>query len=380
MKKHYDILGISQNASPDEIKKAYRKLAIKEHPDKGGDPEKFKQINEAYGILSDPEKKRLYDSGQLDDHGNAHQGFPGGFDPFDIFSNFFQNDDAFPGFGHHHHRHAHRHNTKQVSIKVSLEDLYKGKESTLKLTRKGCCSKCNGMGGTKPPTKCVECGGAGKVRRVIQLGPGMVQQSIGHCQRCNGSGHSIDSRYVCEVCRGQKTIEETTQFTIEIKKGTRENEKIVLKGYGDYNVNNHEYDDLILVVQQKEHNRLQRKDNNLIMKHVITLYDAICGAKINYTHLDGNTYTFISRDVITPESLFKIRGLGMPNSHKNSTYGDLFIKFEILFPNTMVSCPDSSLKVCLNGKSEQSKGNEKYMEKVYDDNTTDDKPTQCHQQ
>ena len=373
MKKHYEILGISENASTDEIKKAYRKIAMKEHPDKGGDPEKFKQVNEAYSILSDPEKKRMYDLGHLDENGNANQGFHGGFDPFDIFSNFFKNDE----FGHRNN--FHRQNTKQVSIKISIEDLYKGKESTLKLTRQGLCSGCNGVGGSKPPVTCTECGGVGKVRRVMRMGPGMIQQSIAPCQRCNGCGFSIDPQHVCQLCNGQKTIEETVQFTIEIKKGTRENEQIILKGYGDYNVHMNEYEDLILVVQQKKHNRLQRKDNNLIMKHVIKLYDAICGAKVNYTHLDGVTYTLTTSDVITPESLFKIKGLGMPNSHKNSTFGDLYIKFEILFPNKPIVCPDSSLKVCLNGALDIQRGTLRQMERV-EEHLNDDKPSQCNQQ
>lgn len=382
-KKLYSILGINNSASQDEIKKAYRKLAIKQHPDKGGDPEKFKEISEAYSILSDPDKKRKYDAGMLDEHGNNNGGnhFGGGIDPFDVFSRFFnQHNDPFAnmsGFNTHQKFNT-RSKPKEVYLRVSLEDLYQGKESTLKLTRSGCCHKCSGQGGSKPPGKCTECNGAGRVRRVIQLAPGMVQQSIAHCPNCEGTGKCVDRNYLCEMCKGNKCIEEITQFTLQIKKGTRDNDKISLKGLGDYNSYTKENDDLILVIQQKSHCRLKRKGNDLILEQVVNLRDALVGIEIEYKHLDGKVYTLKTNNVVSPESIFKVKKLGMPIVNSNQ-YGDLYVKFEILFPDKLVD-KESKLDELMNSTNISKPENSvKYLEKIHI-SMKEDKPSQCTQQ
>lgn len=375
MSKHlYSILGISESACQDEIKKAYRKLAVKQHPDKGGDPEKFKQINEAYSILGDPEKRKKYDSGLIDEHGNNNgQDFSHGVDPFDIFSRFF-NQDPFGGMsGFHQYS---KPKPKEVHLKVSLEDLYEGKETNLKLTRQGCCHKCKGVGGTKAPSKCVDCSGVGKLRRVIQLGPGMIQQSIGICPRCGGSGESIDPSYLCDMCGGNKIIEETTQFTIQIKKGTKDQDKILLKGYGDYNPVSKQNEDILLVIQQKKH-RLKRKDNDLILEQVVNIRDALVGSVFEYKHLDGKIYTLKTISVISPESIFKVKKLGMTVT--NSIHiGDLYVKFEVLFPNTIIdkNLSTGSIMSSMNATENE---NLKILERTHY-SVKEDKSSNCVQQ
>jgi DnaJ family protein A protein 2 len=368
----YSILGVTNTASQDEIKKAYRKLAIKEHPDKGGDPEKFKQISEAYSILQDPQKKQQYDCGMLDEHGNNNGP---SFDPFHVFSHFFNNET----FGQSSFTGKPAKSCKEVNLRISLEDIYKGKQTTLKLTKQACCQKCNGEGGHKPKNVCLGCGGGGKVRRVIQLAPGMVTQSIGECQLCNGLGVSIDPRYVCEICNGNQTCEEITHITIEIKKGTRDSDRIVLTGYGDYNVLTKTHDDLILVIKQKQHSKLKRNDNHLIFEQVINVRDSLTGCCFKYEHIDGKVYGLECQRVVHPGSVFKVKGMGMPISNRNSSYGDLYIKFNVLFPSSLVS-PNkllSEIMVTMNVT-------EGYFEKKYleDANlpTDTNKSSQCSQQ
>ena len=380
--KYYDTLGVSPNASASDIKKAYHKLALKHHPDKGGSQETFKKISEAFTILSDPEKRQAYDNGMLDENGNNANPFGGGgFDPFEIFRSAFGGSDPFGNFeGHFSRRKA---QPKSVTLRVTLDDLYKGKDTQLKLTRNSCCVKCNGMGGSRPPIACIQCRGQGKVRRVMQIAPGMMQQSIGPCPDCNGIGMRIDPKHVCVVCNGNKTIEETTKFSVDIKAGTKDGEQILLKGYGDYNTNTHEHDDLILVLQQRKHERLTRHNNDLVLHQVIPLYDAITGGKISYHHLDGKMYTLQCNNVISHDSIFKVRSLGMPVHNRNKTFGDLYVKFEVSFPK-LLSSPKSSIEDAL-GKYKSTVAentNVKLLEPSghSGDFTENDTPTQCRQQ
>ena len=342
--KYYDILEVSPNANSNEIKKAYRKLAMKHHPDKGGDPDKFKEINSAFEILSDPEKKEKYD----------HYGVEGqtmqnsGFDPMDIFKNFFGNDpfEHFNTHFNHVHSHVARPERKQVELRISLEDLYNGKTSHIKITRQAYCTACNATGSTAPPIKCNGCAGQGRVRKVMQLGPGMVQQIIGPCGDCDGSGQTFQKGKHCQICTGLGTFQETHQITLEIKPGTAENEKILLKDHGDYIKEYNCYSDLLLILKEKKHTRLQRKEDDLLLEHNISLTDALSGFKFAYVHLDQQTYIIENTAyVIKPNQLYGIKNMGMPKQNKKGHYGILYLKFDIHFPNLI--CESSSLESIL---------------------------------
>ena len=336
--KYYDILEVSSNADAQEIKKAYRKLAMKYHPDKGGDPEKFKEISNAFETLSNPEKKQMYD--QFGEDGPQSMGGGGGFgmDPMDIFKNFFGSDGHSP-FGHSPFSQMHSSrgpDRKQVELRISLEDLYNGKETRVKISRQAYCQACNACGSTVPPIQCDACGGQGRVRRVIQIGPGMVQQSIGVCDKCHGSGIIIKPGFKCQVCNGQGTFQETHEITLDIKKGTMDNEKILLKQHGDYSKQHSCYSDLVLILKQKKHNRLKRKDNDLIIEHIISLSEALCGFSFAYVHLDSKTYVISNTSrVIKPNEVYMVEKMGMPKSNKRNQYGNLYIKFDIHFPNNL---------------------------------------------
>ena len=327
----YDTLEVPPTASANDIKKAYRKLAMKHHPDKGGDPDKFKEISSAFDVLSDPEKRNVYD--QYGPDGPSMQG-AGGFDPMDIFKNFFGAD--------HHQQHFSSHfnhmkpERKQVELRVTLEDLYNGKTSRFKITRQAYCNACDGCGSSVPPVQCASCAGQGKIRRILQIGPGMIQQTIGQCGDCNGTGFVIEQGKRCNVCIGNGTFQETHEITLEIKPGTSENEKILLSEHGDYIKQLKCYSDLVLVLKEKKHTRLKRHGDDLILEHNISLTDALAGFKFAYVHLDQKTY-IITNDihVIKPNEMYGIKQMGMPRPNKPGQYGMLYIKFDIHFPSKL---------------------------------------------
>lgn len=351
----YKVLGVSNDASPADIKKAYHKLALKHHPDKGGSHDKFKEISEAFSVLSDPEKRRAYDSGKIDKNGNETNHSQFGSDPFDIFRNFFGGEDPFGAqFGSAFNSQRHAPTQQQLTLRISLEDLYSGKKTTVKVTRQGCCVSCNGTGGTAPRNVCASCSGAGKVRRVVQLGPGMVQQSVGTCTDCNGLGTRINPAFKCGVCQGNCTIEEDVQMSLDIKPGTQENERILLEGMGDYSNSTKQHNDIILVLKQKDHARFVRNGKDLIMEQVVPLYDALVGAKMMIRHLDGKEYILQSGyDVIQADRVYRVRGLGMPMHNRTSVFGDLYVKCNVSFPKTILRNPTDSLQKALHGSTRE---------------------------
>ena len=322
----YETLGVSKSASLDDIKKAYRKLAVKHHPDKGGSEEKFKDISHAFTILSDPQKRRHYDN-----FGEAPGGGSTGPDPFNMFHSFFNNNDMFSNFGF---RTRQRQTKQKVSLRVSLEDLYTGKSNTFRLSRDRACSVCNGNGGKGPNIQCTRCNGHGVLKQVVQIAPGIQQQFSGTCPECNGEGQYIKDK--CEACNGSKLVEETTEITIDIKPGTKHGDSIVLSGEGFYDTHSKQNMDLVLIVNEQPHNRFKRKGNDLHLEQVVYLYDAITGAKVNIVHLNGEKYTLFAGAVISPDQTYVVKGLGMPIMEHPNSFGNLYIRFKIIFPDHLL--------------------------------------------
>ncbi|EFA74718.1 heat shock protein [Heterostelium album PN500] len=345
--KFYDLLGVSRDANETEIKKAYRKLAIKYHPDKNQDPgavEKFKEITVAYEVLSDKEKRDIYD--KYGEEG-LKEGGPGGFGE-DIFSQFFGGG-FFGGGGRGGgggRRGPRKGESLQHVLKVSLEDLYKGKVSKLALQKNSKCPECDGRGAKTHDAvkKCDDCNGNGIKIQLRQIGPGMVQQIKTHCNTCKGEGQVIREKDRCQKCKGNKSIQEEKTLKVNIDKGMKNQQKIVFAEEGDYESPDIVPGDVIVILQQKEHAVFTRDGDDLFMEHKITLLEALTGFVFYIQHLDGRVLTVTNPPgkVITPNAIKCIFNEGMPKYRSPFEKGRLIIKFIVEFPSDGQIAPESA--------------------------------------
>lgn len=335
--KLYDILGVSPDVGDRDLKKAFMLKARDTHPDKNpNDPnatERFQQVNEAYEILKDPHKREVYDKYGPDGLREGGGGGGGGFD--DILSHLFGGGGGFFGGGGGQ-RQQRRQRTQDIGhkIAVSLEDLYNGKEVTLKINRDVVCPDCKGTGAAsgKKPKKCSDCDGRGQRVQVVRMGP-MITQQVGVCPTCRGAGEMIDAKDKCKKCSGKKVVQEGKKVTVHIEPGMEEGEKIVFNGCSD-EAPNAETGDLIVMLTQKKHDRFIRKHSDLLMAKRITLSEALLGTKFVVKHLDGRQLIVQSApgEVIVPDSVKVIDREGMPHRRDVYSKGRLFVKFEVIFP------------------------------------------------
>ncbi|XP_018413706.1 PREDICTED: dnaJ homolog subfamily A member 4-like [Nanorana parkeri] len=325
---YYDTLGVPPNATPDEIKKAYRKLALKYHPDKNpSEGEKFKLISQAYEVLSDPKKRDLYDQGG--EQAIKEGGMGGGSfsSPMDIFDMFF-------GGGGRMNREKRGKNVVH-QLSVSLEELYKGSSRKLALQKNVICDKCEGHGGKKGAVeKCTTCKGRGIQVHVQQIGPGMVQQIQTMCSDCQGKGERINPKDRCKRCNGKKVIREKKILEVHIKKGMKDGQKIVFHGEGDQEPGL-EPGDVVIVLDQRDHEVYQRQEDNLIMRMEIQLVEALCGFKRTLETMDGRTLLITSHpgEVTKHGHLKCIQNEGMPLQRDPFEKGLLIIQFHVAFPD-----------------------------------------------
>lgn len=255
--KFYKLLEVDKGASDAEIKKAYRKLAVKHHPDKGGDPEKFKEVTRAYEVLSDPDKRSKYDRFGED---GLDEG--GGGDATDIF------EAMFGGGGGGRRQSQRRQKTKDVvqPLKVTLEQLYNGHTKKMAITRKVIDKK-------KGVQECDECGGRGVKVEVIRMGP-MIQQMQSACHSCGGQGKTF------------KTKQEREVLEVLVQKGSPDNNKVVFREMADEHPDA-DAGDVVFVLKQQEHADFKRRGADLFVERKISLVEALCGFQMELTHLDG---------------------------------------------------------------------------------------------
>ncbi|CAN6486618.1 unnamed protein product [Victoria cruziana] len=230
--KYYEILGVPKDASQEDLKKAYKKAAIKNHPDKGGDPEKFKELAQAYEVLSDPEKREIYDTYGED---ALKEGMAGGAgqDPFEFFQSFFGGS-PFGGGGSSRGKRQKRGEDLIHPLKVSLEELYNGTSRKLSLSRNVICSKCNGKGSKSGASmKCPGCQGSGVKVSIRQLGPSMIQQLQNTCKDCKGTGETINEKDRCPQCKGEKVVQDKKVLEVIVEKGMQNGQKITFAGEAD---------------------------------------------------------------------------------------------------------------------------------------------------
>lgn len=333
--KFYELLNVSKTADEAELKKAYRKLAIKHHPDKGGDPEKFKEITQAYEVLSDPEKRQVYDEYGEEALKEGMGGGGGGGSPFDIFEAMFGGNPFGPGGpGGGRGRRQRKGEDVVHALKVSLEELYNGTTKKLSLAKNVICPKCDGKGSKSGASgHCGTCQGSGVRIVVRQIAPGMVQQMQTVCNECKGSGQVISDRDRCPQCHGQKVVQEKKVLEVAIDKGMVNNQKIVFQGEAD-EAPETVPGDIVFVVQEKEHATFKRKGSDLFLEKNINLTEALCGVKFTIKHLDKRELLVSTNEgeIIKPGSFKAIYDEGMPTYQQPFTKGRLFIHFNVKFP------------------------------------------------
>ncbi|KAL5713038.1 DnaJ protein 2 [Ranunculus cassubicifolius] len=320
--KYYEVLGVSKNASQEDLKKAYRKAAIKNHPDKGGDPEKFKEISQAYEVLNDPQKRAIYDKVGEEGLNDNH---PGGVNPEDLFSRFFDPQE----------RRVSRGEDMVHPIKVSLEDLYNGVSRKLSLSRKVICSTCKGKGTKSGKTvMCTGCHGRGRKTYHMQIGPGMIQQFEQPCDNCRGTGECINPKDKCPTCKSNKVVPEKKVLEVHVEKGMQNGKKIKFQGQADEQPDV-VTGDIVFVVQQKEHPTFKRKGDDLFIERKLSLKEALCGFQFVITHMDGRKLLVKSEpgEVVKPDQYKAIEDEGMPIEGRPFMKGKLYMQFKIDFPD-----------------------------------------------
>ena len=341
----YGILGVEKGASKAEIKKAFHKAALANHPDKVPEAEresaeiKFKAASQAYEILYDDEKRHLYDT-----HGMAafdgSRGMGTGPDLDDIL-NMFGMGGGMPGFGGPGGpggpRRPRRSPNEEQKYEVSLEDLYKGKTVKFSSTKNVICSKCKGSGGKEDakPKECATCKGQGFRQVLRQVGP-MLTQETQECSACGGAGSVYNPKDKCKKCKGKKTTEEKKQLEIYIPRGAREGERIVLEGEADQIPGTSEPGDIIFHLAELPHDVFQRAGADLSAKLDITLAEALLGFnRVVLEHLDGRgiqlKHPKEPGKILRPGEVLKVKGEGMPHK-KSDAKGDLFLIVDVEFP------------------------------------------------
>ncbi|TYH09874.1 hypothetical protein ES288_A07G132500v1 [Gossypium darwinii] len=333
--RYYEILGVSKNASHDDLKKAYKKAAIKNHPDKGGDPEKFKELAQAYEVLSDPEKREIYDQYGEDALKEGMGGGAAAHDPFDIFSSFFGGSP----FGGASSRGRRQRRGEDVvhPLKVSLEDLYLGTSKKLSLSRNVICSKCSGKGSKSGASmQCPGCQGSGMKISVRHLGPSMIQQMQHPCSECKGTGETINDKDRCPQCKGEKVVQEKKVLEVIVEKGMQNGQKITFPGEAD-EAPDTITGDIVFVLQQKDHPKFKRKGEDLFVEHTLALTEALCGFQFVVTHLDGRQLLIksIPGEVVKPDSFKAINDEGMPLYQRSFIKGKMYIHFTVEFPDSL---------------------------------------------
>ncbi len=351
MKNYYDVLGLSRDASQEEVRKAYRKLAHKYHPDKGGDENKFKEISEAYRVLSDKKKRAQYDQygqvfGDAGGGGGANQWQAGfGFDPFgaasggenpfgsfdgieDIFEQFFS------GTGRRGRpRDPNRGRNIEVNVYIGLEDALQGVEREISLSKLVTCQRCQGSG-AEPGTKskeCFTCRGKGQVKEVRRfLGYSFTNYVV--CPTCKGDGKIPEKP--CNVCKGEGRVTAEEKIRIAIPAGIDNNQILEVPGKGEAGRRGGKPGNLYIRVFLRPHKRFRRKGDDLYGEISIPFSKACLGGRVDVSILEGKKISLKIPAGTKPGKLFKINGKGIPRFSRLGR-GDLYLKVNLEIPEKL---------------------------------------------
>lgn len=348
---YYQDLGLSKNASEEDIKKAYKSLAKKHHPDRNPNnkeeaEEKFKKISAAYSVLSDKDKRKKYDMfgpSAFENGGGGPEGM--NIDPFDIFNNvmggvggnpfgFMNGFSGFTGMKRDVDKSAMKSPKKEVPLKLSLNDIYNGKTININYSRKNKCSTCNGLGVRDPSylMTCDLCNGNGVVTMIRRLGP-MTQHITKPCDKCNGKKKMVKPNSECNKCKGNKYEKEAMKLEVVVPPGVMNGYKIKFDYKSDWEPDYKDPGDLIFVILEEPHNFFKREGCNLIINKYISLKQALTGFSFRLKHLDNRVLEISSHNIIRIDQIMKVSGEGMPKDVNELGNGDLIIKFNILFPS-----------------------------------------------
>ena len=334
---YYEVLGVKKSSSKDEIKKAYRKLALKYHPDKNkgdkGAEEKFKEGSEAYHVLSDDKRRENYDQfGHAAFQGGGQEGF-GNFDFSSSFSDIFEDvfgDFGFGGSGQSRRgRRNNRGNDLRYDITIDLNDAFNGKEEKINYTTYKKCKTCSGSG-AKPgskPSACNYCGGQGKVRS--SQGFFTIQQT---CPECSGEGEKISNP--CNNCSGAGKTQSNESVSVKIPKGVDDGTRIRIAGKGEAGTKGGSYGDLYLFISVKPHEIFKRSEENLFYELPITFTDAALGANVEVPSIDGGKTKIKIPSGTQSGKQLRLRGKGMPVLKRN-LFGDLYIRVITEIPTSL---------------------------------------------
>ncbi|MBN2612561.1 MAG: molecular chaperone DnaJ [Bacteroidales bacterium] len=369
---YYEILEISKNASADEIKKAYRKQALKFHPDKNPGnkeaEEKFKEAAEAYEVLSNPEKKSRYDRYGHAGMGSSGGGFGGGMTMEDIFSHFGDifSDFGFGGFGSssRYSRQTSKGANLRVKVRLTLEEVAKGVEKKLKVTKYVACKQCNGTGAKdgNSYSTCSTCRGTGHVTRITNTFLGQMQTSS-VCPDCDGTGKTITQR--CPACHGEGIVKDTEVINIKIPAGVAEGMQMNVAGKGNASRRGGINGDLLVLIEEEPHPDLIRDGNDLLYNLYVSVPQASLGAQVEIPTIEGKAKIKIEPGT-QPGKILRLRGKGLPEVNSYGK-GDLLVSINVWIPKNL-SKEESRilerLEESSNFKPDPDKSDRSYFEKM----------------
>ncbi len=340
----YTLLGVSKSATKEELKKAYRKKAIEHHPDKNkgnsAAEEKFKEINEAYAVLSDDQKRKTYDQFGMDGvkggfGGGGTSGFSSDFNFNDIFEEVFGGEsifDSFFGGGSSRRTRKRRGRDIHYQMDLSLEEAFNGKETFIDVKKKDSCPECNGNGGKggSTPGDCPDCGGSGQIRQNRSL---FTISST--CPKCSGSGQFVINP--CSRCFGTGVLDKKKSIRIKIPVGVDNGQSIKITGEGESVGTRNQNGDLYISLTVRNHHSFLRKEENLYCQIPINITQAVLGSHIIVKTIDNKSIKLKIPSGTADGDTLRIKSEGMPILNSGQRRGDLNIGFKIMVPKKLSS-------------------------------------------